>query len=43
MKYMLMFCGTEEDRARQERMTAAVYQQEFGKVMQWLQDLGPNS
>jgi hypothetical protein len=41
MKYMLMFCGSEEDRARQERMTAEVYQQEFAKVMQWLQDLGP--
>jgi hypothetical protein len=41
MKYMLMFCGSEEDRAAQERMTAEVYQQEFGKVMQWLQDLGP--
>ncbi|HLZ26696.1 MAG TPA: YciI family protein [Chloroflexota bacterium] len=41
MKYMLMFCGTEKDRARQERLTAEAYQQEFGKVMQWLQDLGP--
>jgi len=38
---MLMFCGTEADRARQERMTAEVYQQEFARVMQWLQDLGP--
>jgi hypothetical protein len=41
MKYMLMFCGSDEDRARQEAMTAEVYKQEFGKVMQWLQDLGP--
>jgi hypothetical protein len=41
MKYMLMFCGTDEDRARQESLTAEVYKQEFGKVMQWLQDLGP--
>jgi len=41
MKYMLMFCGTDEDRARQERFTAEVYTQEFDKVMQWLQQLGP--
>lgn len=41
MKYMLMFCGTEEDRERQARLTAEIYQQEFGRVMQWLQELGP--
>ncbi|MGI9148215.1 MAG: YciI family protein [Chloroflexota bacterium] len=41
MKYMLMFCGTDEDRARQERLTAEAYKHEFGKVMQWLQELGP--
>jgi hypothetical protein len=41
MKYMLMFCGTDEDRARQESLTAEVYKHEFGKVMQWMQALGP--
>ncbi|MDQ6672330.1 MAG: hypothetical protein M3069_16560 [Chloroflexota bacterium] len=42
MKYMLMLCGTHEDRARQESLTAEIYKQEFEKVMHWLQQpLGP--
>jgi hypothetical protein len=41
MKYLLMFCGTQEDRDRVATMAADVHEREFGKVMQWLQELGP--
>jgi hypothetical protein len=36
MKYLLMFCGTHEDRDRVANMSAEVYEREFGKVMQEL-------
>jgi hypothetical protein len=41
MKYLFMFCGSEEDRQRQANFTEEVYQLEFARVMQWLQDAGP--
>jgi hypothetical protein len=35
MKYMLLFCGTEEDRRAFEAMTPEALQAQLGRVLEW--------